>query len=103
MMGQIGVIGIGRLGLCVSLILECFGYNVIGIDIDEVYVKSLNQKTFHTMEPLVTDYLRKSVNFVATTGANVSTVEVSHLLSNFLVNISVSPQPSPKAVFQFPP
>ena len=67
MMGQIGVIGIGRIGLCVSLILESFGYNVIGIDIDEVYVKSLNQKTFQTMEPLATDYLRKSVNFVATT------------------------------------
>ena len=35
---NITVIGIGRLGLCFSLILEKAGYNIIGVDINEQYV-----------------------------------------------------------------
>ena len=43
---NITVIGIGKLGLCFSLILEKYGFNVLGIDVDESYVNSLNNKKF---------------------------------------------------------
>ncbi len=64
---NISVIGIGRLGLAWSLVLEKAGYNVLGCDIIEDYVKSLNDKSFTTIEPNVSNYLKNSKNFSATT------------------------------------
>jgi nucleotide sugar dehydrogenase len=66
-MKKSSVIGIGRLGLCWALNLEHKGYDVLGIDIDEKYVETLNNKTFNSKEPFVDEYLRKSKNFKATT------------------------------------
>ncbi len=66
-MKKASVIGIGRLGLCWALNLETNGYDVIGVDINEEYVNSLNDKTFKSKEPKVDDYLGKSKNFKATT------------------------------------
>jgi nucleotide sugar dehydrogenase len=64
-MDNISVIGIGKLGLCFALSLEKVGYHVVGVDINERYVQSLNAKTFHSSEPLVSERLSKSTNFVA--------------------------------------
>ncbi len=64
---NISVIGIGRLGLAWSLVLEKAGFNVVGCDIIEDYVKSLNDKSFKTIEPKVSKYLKDSKNFYATT------------------------------------
>lgn len=61
------VIGIGRLGLCTALCFESKGYNVVGVDVSENYVESLNNKTFRSKEPFVNSYLDSSVNFHATT------------------------------------
>ncbi len=61
------VIGIGRLGLCFALTLERGGYDVVGVDIRQEYVKSLNSKTFLSPEPKVNEYLKDSKYFVATT------------------------------------
>jgi nucleotide sugar dehydrogenase len=61
------VIGIGRLGLCFALVLERKGFNVLGVDLNGPYVQRLNDKTFVSDEPSVTDFLRESKNFVATT------------------------------------
>jgi len=66
-MKKISVIGIGKLGLCFALVLERAGYNVIGCDIKEDYVKSINDKTFKTVELKVEKYLKESKNFEATT------------------------------------
>jgi len=66
-MKNIGVIGIGRLGLCFSLTLERGGYNVLGLDINEDYVKSINDKTLNSYEKDVNNYLKKSKNLKATT------------------------------------
>jgi nucleotide sugar dehydrogenase len=63
----ISIIGVGRLGLCFALNLEKSGYDVIGVDINEEYVNSLNNKTFFSFEKDVNDYLKKSQNFRATT------------------------------------
>tara|TARA_R110002020_G_scaffold464493_2_gene685248 strand:- start:21043 stop:22143 length:1101 start_codon:yes stop_codon:yes gene_type:complete len=64
---EMSVIGIGRLGLCFSLTLEKAGYHVVGYDINESYVESVNNKTFDSFEPGVNEALNKSKNFVATT------------------------------------
>lgn len=62
----IGIIGIGRLGICFALNLEK-KYRVIGADINKGYVDSINNKTFVSSEPQVNDMLCKSKDFLATT------------------------------------
>ena len=62
---NITVIGIGRLGLGFALLLEKAGYNVLGVDVNESYVKSLNDKTFKTTEPLYEEYINNSNNLKA--------------------------------------
>lgn len=63
---NISIIGIGRLGICTALILERAGYNVVGVDIFQSYVDSINNKTLKTSEPFVEEYLRQSNNLTAT-------------------------------------
>ena len=78
-MKNISVIGIGKLGLCFSLTLEKHGYNVVGVDINEEYVDSLNDKTFTSDEEGVNKLLQNSNNFVATTSLSQA-VEHSNVL-----------------------
>lgn len=59
-MEKIGVIGVGRLGLCLALNLERAGYDVLGMDVREEYLDTLRQKTLKTNEPLVKEMLEKS-------------------------------------------
>lgn len=61
------IIGIGKLGICLGLNLEKNGFNVLGVDLDENYINSINNKTFISNEPEVMDLLFKSKNFKATT------------------------------------
>jgi len=64
---NISIIGVGKLGLCLALNLERKGYSIIGVDISEDYLKSLNDKTFNTSEPYVNEYLQESQNISFTT------------------------------------
>ena len=64
---SLGVIGIGKLGLCFALALERSGFSVCGVDLSEEYVASINKKEYTTSEPLVEGYLQTSTNFTATT------------------------------------
>jgi nucleotide sugar dehydrogenase len=66
-MDNISIIGVGKLGLCLGLNLEKKGYHIIGVDISEDYIKSLNNKTFNTSEPYVNEYLISSKNIFFTT------------------------------------
>jgi len=66
-MNNISIIGIGRLGICTALCFESKGYNVVGVDTNESYVRQINNKTLQSPEPLVEEYLQKSRNFRATT------------------------------------
>lgn len=63
---KITVIGVGRLGLCLSLCLERAGYEVLGVDILPETVRKLNEKTLRSPEPKVTEFLRNSLHFSAT-------------------------------------
>ena len=64
-MSNITVLGIGRLGLGVALLIEKAGYNVMGIDINEEYINQLNNKTFKSKEPEYENLLINSKNFRA--------------------------------------
>ncbi len=66
-MEKVTVIGIGRMGLCFSLVLEKAGFNVLGLDIDKDYVAKINSKKLYSPEPGVNNYLNNSSNFKATT------------------------------------
>lgn len=61
----ITIIGVGKLGLCMALCLEKVGYHVLGIDLNEAYINSLNNKTFSSFEPQVTTLLQSSTRFTA--------------------------------------
>lgn len=63
----ISIIGVGKLGLCLGLNLERKGYNVIGVDLSEEYIDSLNKKQYKTLEPYVEEYLNNSKNISFTT------------------------------------
>jgi len=64
-MTNITILGIGRLGLGLALLIEKAGYNVLGVDINEEYIKQLNNKTFKTKEPEYENLLINSKNFKA--------------------------------------
>jgi len=64
---NISILGVGKLGLCLALNLERKGFNIIGVDIFEDYIQSLNNKTFTTSEPYVNEYLQESQNISFTT------------------------------------
>lgn len=66
-MSNISILGVGKLGLCLALNLERKGFNVLGVDISEEYINSLNNKTFTSSEPLVDEYLESATNILFTT------------------------------------
>ncbi len=41
---KIGLIGAGRLGICLALLIERAGYDVLVSDVREDYVSNLNKK-----------------------------------------------------------
>jgi nucleotide sugar dehydrogenase len=67
MIENIGVLGIGRLGLCLALNLARSGFNVFGYDIRDDHVKSIKNKTFTTIEPGVVDLINNNHRMVPTT------------------------------------
>jgi len=69
-MSNITVLGIGKLGLGLALLIEKAGYNVLGVDINEEYITQLKNKTFKTKEPEYENLLQNSKNFNATLNLN---------------------------------
>ena len=57
---NIGVIGVGRLGICFALLLERAGHTVLASDIKFEYVDNLNVKRIKTSEPGVQELLSAS-------------------------------------------
>jgi len=83
---NLSVIGIGKLGLCFCLTLEKAGFDVVGVDIREEYVKSANNKTLRSDEDGVEEFLQKSKNFTATTNLDKA---INH--SDFLYVVVATP------------
>jgi nucleotide sugar dehydrogenase len=63
---RITLIGVGRLGICTALVFEKAGYTICGVDLNPDYIKALNDRTFVSNEPDVTDMLRAATNFHCT-------------------------------------
>lgn len=76
---KIGVIGVGRLGICFALLLEKAGYQVIGSDIRPDYVQKLGNRLIATSEPQVTLLLEKAENIEFTT-SNKEVIENSDVI-----------------------
>jgi UDPglucose 6-dehydrogenase len=66
-METIGVIGIGKLGICFALSAERKNYRVFGVDVSQSYVDQINNKSLVSNEPSVTEYLQQAKNFEAST------------------------------------
>lgn len=62
-MKKITVIGVGKLGICLSLNLEKKGYNVLGVEKNIDYINQVNEKIFYSSEPKVSEMLKNSKNF----------------------------------------
>lgn len=59
---NVGIIGTGKLGICLALLLEDAGFDVYASDKNKSLVQSLASKNFESDEPQVTFYLQKSKN-----------------------------------------
>ena len=64
---KIGLIGAGRLGICLALLIEQEGYHVIASDMREDYIKDLQNKKINSTEPQVQELLEHSINLEFTT------------------------------------
>ena len=62
-----GLIGAGRLGICLALLMAEAGYEVLASDVREDYVHSLRNKAIRTTEPAVQELLERSHNIDFTT------------------------------------
>jgi len=64
---KIGLIGAGRLGICLALLIEQEGYHVIASDVREDYINDLQNKKISSTEPQVQELLEHSINLEFTT------------------------------------
>ena len=47
-MKKISVVGVGRLGICLGLLAENCGYDVMCVDKNEAYIETLKNRTLKT-------------------------------------------------------
>ena len=85
---KIGLIGAGRLGICLALLMERVGYDVIVSDIRTAYVSGLNDRKIQTNEPEVEDLLKEAKNFKATTD-NKEVIEQSDIIFTLVATPSL--------------
>jgi nucleotide sugar dehydrogenase len=78
---KIGIVGIGKLGLCFALNLERKGFVVTGVDLSQDYIDKLSSKEFCSDEPGVNELLKTSRNFHPTTDfASLNDVDIIFIL-----------------------
>ena len=76
---KIGLIGAGRLGLCLGILMEEAGYEVLASDVREDYVKNLQQNKISTNEPEIEYLLQHNENLTATTD-NIKVIRESDII-----------------------
>ena len=85
---KIGLIGAGRLGICLALLIEQAGYTVVASDIREDYVKGLNEKRIDTAEPDVQRLLSNSSKISFTTN-NYDVIEQCDIIFTLVATPSL--------------
>jgi len=88
-MNNVGIIGVGKLGLCFALLLEKAGYNVIASDTNGEYIRNLTKKHIETPEPHVLDLLKQSKNIEFVTN-NEKVIESCAIIYIFVATPSLS-------------
>ena len=80
-MMRIGVIGVGRLGICFALLLDRAGYPVTGSDIRSNYVAALNRREIRTTEPQVAERLTEcGIRFTNDTSELVQDSDIIYVM-----------------------
>lgn len=79
---KVSLVGVGKLGLCFALNLDSKGYTVTGVDLNEDYMKSLNDRTFISDE--------EGVNLMLSVSKFKATTSVEESLLNDLIFILVA-------------
>ena len=79
---KIGIIGTGRLGLCLALLISKAGHQVLASDNREDYIKDLRQGVVGSAEPDVQDLLKDSgtVEFTTDNGRVIRECDVIYTL-----------------------
>ena len=85
---KIGVIGVGKLGLCFALLLEKAGYDVIVSDCRESHIENIIKKKITTNEPGVTELLNTSKNITAVHN-NKEVIEQADIIYTFVATPSL--------------
>jgi UDPglucose 6-dehydrogenase len=75
----ISVVGLGKLGLCLALSFACRGIKVIGVDINETLIDSLNKGEPLHHEPLLKDFLRVFRNNICFTSDHARAIKESDI------------------------
>ncbi len=60
---KIGLIGAGRLGICLALLIEQAGYDVIASDVREDYVKVFKKRRLILVNLVFKNYLRNQQGY----------------------------------------
>lgn len=87
MIESVSVVGVGRLGICLSLSFASKGFNVKGVDNNAGLVMSINDGSYKTSEPLVLEFLQKYSSKLSIS------INIKDALSNDIIFIVV-PTPS---------
>ena len=78
---NIGVIGVGRLGICFALLLDRAGHRVRASDIRSNYVAQLARREIQTSEPQVADMLRVSgIEFTSDTRSVIQHSDIIYVM-----------------------
>ena len=85
---KVGIIGAGRLGICLALLLEKAGYEVIVSDCRHDYVIGLNNRIITTNEPEVAELLDNAKNFTAVTD-NIEVIKNCDLIFTLVATPSL--------------
>ena len=85
---KIGLIGAGRLGICLALLMAEAGYEVLASDVREDYVHSLRNKAIRTTEPAVQELLERSHNIDFTT-SNESVIKECEIIFTLVATPSL--------------
>ena len=86
---KIGLIGAGRLGICLALLIEKAGYNVLASDSREDYIKDLQKGIINTAEPEVQNYLSEANNIEFTTD-NIRVISECDLIFTLVATPSLA-------------
>ena len=85
---KIGLIGAGRLGLCLALLMDKAGYSVIASDVRKDYIDGLQIGEVTTTEPLVGQYLDSARRIEFTTD-NLRVIEESDIIFTLVLTPSL--------------